>query len=150
MTGVQTCALPILFVPSSPRYFIVALKNKVKRASQKTLYFSNSIDQNYAYLLINSSLMYWWWRVRDGGMTLSMETIFSLPCPTFKIKNELILQLEKSEKTNKVYKQNAGAKQENVKHSRELLHKLNKLVTPRDYQKLIELHDNSDIEQFIK
>lgn len=138
-----------LFIPSSPRYFIVALKNKVKRSSQKTIYFVNANDRNYAYLLINSSFMYWWWRVRDGGMTLSMETIFSLPCPAFKIDNKIIDQLEESEKTNKVYKQNAGAKQENVKHTRDLLNKLNKLVTPRYYQKLIELHDNSDIEQLI-
>ena len=59
-----------LYIPSSPRYFISALKKPVTRASMKTLYFNSAEDLDKAYLLLNSSFMYWWWRVRDGGMTL--------------------------------------------------------------------------------
>ena len=61
----------------------------------------------------------------------------------------LVKELEKSEKTNKVYKQNAGAAQENVKHSKNLVMKLNNLISPQFAKKLIKLHDNSDIEQLI-
>ena len=103
-----------LFIPSSPRYFISALKTPVKRASMKTLFFQNEKDQNRAYLLLNSSLAYWWWRVRDGGMTLSLETLKSVPLPKFSLNSKLIDKLEKSETTNLVYKQNAGSAQENV------------------------------------
>jgi hypothetical protein len=136
-----------LHVPSAPRYFIPALKKPVQRASQKTLFFRSSEDRDYAYLLINSSFMYWWWRVRDGGMTLSLETITSLPLLEFKVDPEIVLALEKSEKTNKVYKQNAGAAQENVKHSKDLMIRVNQSVIPDYADLLITLHENSELSK---
>ena len=134
-----------LHVPSAPRYFIPALKKPVQRASQKTLFFASSADRDYAYMLINSSFMYWWWRVRDGGMTLSLETITSLPLLDFKVDMEIVSALEKSEKTNKVYKQNAGAAQENVKHPKDLMIRVNKAVIPEYADLLITLHENSEL-----
>ena len=134
-----------LFVPSSPRYFIPALKKPVKRASQKTLYFHNETDKEYAYLLLNSSFMYWWWRVRDGGMTISQETLNSVPLLDFKLDKKLVAALEKSELDNKVYKQNAGSAQENVKHPKNLLNKLNNHVIPDHANLLIGLHENSEV-----
>jgi hypothetical protein len=134
-----------LHVPSAPRYFIPALKKPVQRASQKTLFFRSSEDRDYAYLLINSSFMYWWWRVRDGGMTLSLETITSLPLLDFEVDPEIVAALEKSEKTNKVYKQNAGAAQENVKHPKDLMNRVNKSIIPEYADLLITLHENSEL-----
>jgi tRNA1(Val) A37 N6-methylase TrmN6 len=135
-----------LHVPSSPRYFISALKSPVKRASQHEIFFLTSKDRDTAYLLLNSSFMYWWWRVRDGGMTLSQETIHSLPVPSFTVKKNLVTDLEKSEKTSKVYKQNAGSAQENVKHSMDLILQVNHQVLPKFANQLIDLHQNSDIK----
>jgi tRNA1(Val) A37 N6-methylase TrmN6 len=134
-----------LFVPSSPRYFISALKSPVKRASQHEIFFVTARDRDIAYLLMNSSFMYWWWRVRDGGMTLSQETINSLPIPPFEIDKSLIAALAKSEKVSKVYKQNAGSAQENVKHPLSLVADLNDLIFPENANILIDLHGNSDI-----
>jgi hypothetical protein len=155
----QVCSLPrlgerisrtptpySLYVPSSPRYFISALKSPVKRASQHEIFFLSSKDRDAAYLLLNSSFMYWWWRVRDGGMTLSQETIVSLPVPKFSPNSRLAGLLEKSEDTSKVYKQNAGSAQENVKHPMELIIKVNRHVLPEFSSQLIELHQNSDIK----
>jgi hypothetical protein len=139
-----------LHVPSAPRYFIPALKKPVKRASQKVLYFATEEDRNYAYMAINSSLLYWWWRVRDGGMTLSLETLTSLPLPEFKINKKIVLDLENSEKTSKVYKQNAGAAQENVKHPKSLIDKLNQAVIPEYARLLGRLHENSELTRLIK
>jgi hypothetical protein len=136
-----------LFVPSAPRYFIPALKTGVQRTSQRVLYFRTSEDRDRAYLLINSSLMYWWWRVRDGGMTLSQETLLSLPMPGFEVDLDLVASLEQSESTNKVYKQNAGAAQENVKHPVELLARLNRLVSPEYAERLLLTHENSEFVQ---
>ncbi len=136
-----------LHIPSAPRYFIPALKKPVQRASLKTLYFRSSEERDYAYLLINSSFMYWWWRVRDGGMTLSLETITSLPLLEFKVDSEIVSALEKSEKTNKVYKQNAGAAQENVKHSKDLMMRVNNLIIPDYADLLMTLHENSDLSK---
>jgi hypothetical protein len=137
-----------LYVPAAPRYFIPALKKPVQRASQKTLYFRNAADRDRAYLLINSSFMYWWWRVRDGGMTLSLETIHSLPLLQFEVEDRLLTALQKSEKTNKVYKQNAGAAQENVKHPKDLLMAVNNCVIPEFASLLISLHENSELTTF--
>jgi hypothetical protein len=134
-----------LYIPSAPRYFIPALKKSVKRASQKTIYFDSEVDRDRAYMLVNSSFMYWWWRVRDGGMTLSLETILSCPLPDFKLSTSLIKRLEKSESENKVYKQNAGAAQENVKHPKSLIKALNKSVIPEYASLLVDIHDNSDL-----
>jgi hypothetical protein len=89
--------------------------------------------------------MYWWWRVRDGGMTLSLETISSLPLLDFKVDRSVVAALEKSEKTNKVYKQNAGAAQENVKHSKELMKAVNRVVIPEYADLLLSLHENSEL-----
>ena len=134
-----------LYIPASPRYFISALKTEAKRQSQHTIYFENEKQRNMAYVLINSSLMYWWWRVRDGGMTISQETLRSLPVPQFIAKQTLVKKLEVSEITNKVYKQNAGSLQENVKHPKSLIDDLNKTVIPQYSDLLIKTHENSDL-----
>ena len=89
--------------------------------------------------------MYWWWRVRDGGMTLSLETILSCPLLEFKLNESLIRRLEESETKNKVYKQNAGAAQENVKHPKTLISALNKVVIPQFASLLGDIHENSDL-----
>lgn len=133
-----------LFVPSSPRYFIPGLMSPAKRASQRQLFFGSIKDRDRAYLLINSSLMYWWWRVRDGGMTLSLETLSSLPVPDFNTDQTLVEELTLSEIENKVYKQNGGSAQENVKHPVELINRLNCLVLPEYAGLLLTTHQNSE------
>lgn len=135
-----------LYIPSAPRYFIPALMKPVSRASQKVVYFRNARDRKIAYLLINSSFFYWWWRVRDGGMTLSQETISTVPLLKFEVDEHLISALKRSEKTNRVYKMNAGASQENVKHPVELLNRLNRIVKPDHADLLISLHQNSELK----
>ncbi len=78
-------------------------------------------------------------------MTISQETLFSLPLLDFKLDKGLIAALEKSELDNKVYKQNAGAAQENVKHPKILLSRLNNHVIPSHANLLISLHENSEL-----
>lgn len=135
-----------LHIPSAPRYFIPALMNPVSRASQKVVYFRNAKDRKIAYMLINSSYFYWWWRVRDGGMTLSQETISSVPLLDFEVDEKIIAALKRSEKINRVYKMNAGAPQENVKHPVDLLDRLNRIVKPEHAELLISLHQNSELK----
>jgi hypothetical protein len=91
--------------------------------------------------------MYWWWRVRDGGMTLSFETIYSLPLVKFEIDNDLVEVLKKSEKENLVYKMNAGSVQENVKHETDLVARLNTHILPEFAQELLLTHTNSELDQ---
>ena len=91
--------------------------------------------------------MYWWWRVRDGGMTLSFETIKSLPLLDFEIDKKIINKLVKSETSNMVFKMNAGALQENVKHDSALISEINELVAPKYSKLLILTHENSELVQ---
>lgn len=137
----------VLYVPASPRYFISALKNPVSRTSLKKLYFRTEADMNRAYLLLNSSLMYWWWRVRDGGMTLSLETIRSAPLPVFKTNKRIVGKLEQSEKSNLVYKMNAGALHENVKHDMKLIREVTDSILPTYAKRLVLTHENSELVQ---
>jgi hypothetical protein len=78
-------------------------------------------------------------------MTLSLETIMSLPLLNLDVDSEIVTSLEESEKVNKVFKQNAGAAQENVKHPKELMIRLNKAVIPEYADLLLTLHENSEI-----
>mgnify|MGYP004656527685 CR=1 FL=1 len=137
----------VLYVPSTPRYFISALKKPVKRSSLKVIYFNNEKDLNFAYELLNSSLMYWWWRVRDGGMTLALETIESLPIYNYSPDTKIIALLEKSETENKVYKVNCGRVQENIKHPLEILNYVNENVVPDYSDKFLNVHLNSELKQ---
>lgn len=137
----------VLHVPSSPRYFISALREPVSRSSMKSIYFQNKDDFETAYMLLNSSFMYWWWRVRDGGMTLSLETIRSLPVPSFRRNSKLIRLLSQSEMENIVVKKNAGNNHENVKHPRSLIGALNEAIIPSHSQELLNIHENSDLVQ---
>ena len=135
-----------LIVPSTPRYFISALKCKVERSSFKTLYFYSKKEMETAYLLLNCSYMYWWWRVNDGGMTISEKTLLSLPIiDEMPIDKKLLTKIERSEKTNRVIKRNAGKDNENVKHPPILVREINSNLFPRFARALDLLHNNSVI-----
>ena len=85
--------------------------------------------------------MYWWWRVADGGMTLSAEVLKSIRFDSNLVLNEeLILKLEQEEKTCLVLKVNAGKINENIKHSEELLAELDKFL---GFEKIIYIKGNS-------
>ncbi|MBI5742307.1 MAG: Eco57I restriction-modification methylase domain-containing protein, partial [Candidatus Niyogibacteria bacterium] len=135
-----------LIVPSTPRYFISALKCGVERSSFKTLYFYSEKEMNIAYLLLNSSYMYWWWRVNDGGMTISEKTLLTLPVINeISVSKNLLTKIELSEKTNRVIKRNAGKDNENVKHDPSLVKEITNGLLPRFACALELVHHNSVI-----
>lgn len=135
-----------LFIPSTPRYFISALKGRVVRSSMKQLFFCNQEQLDLAYLVLNSSYTYWWWRTNDGGMTLSDRTLLSLPIPEELVVNpDLIREIEISEKENIVVKKNAGKDCYNVKHDLELIRRINESLLPLYSDRLIRLHNNSEV-----
>jgi len=135
-----------LTVPSTPRYFISAIKRSVDRSSFKTLYFYNTRERDIAYLLLNSSYMYWWWRVNDGGMTISEKTLLTLPIiKGISVDKNLLSKIELSEQINCVIKRNAGKDNENVKHNPSLIKEINRRLFPRFANALQILHNNSVI-----
>lgn len=132
-----------LYIPSTPRYYISASKKPLKRSSLKKLYFKTEQEMNKAYILINSSYMYWWWRINDGGMTLSLETIRTLPLIDFEYPDNLIKEIEKSDTEDMVAHSNAGKIQENIKRSYNLLYEINNTIMPEYSNTLEKTHNNS-------
>lgn len=136
-----------LVIPSTPRYYISALRKEVRRSSFKILYFYNEQEYDLAYLLLNSSFAYWWWRINDGGMTISEKTLLSLPIPDgIHIDKQLISKLECSEFINRVVKKNAGKNNENVKHNIKLIEEINQKLFPKCASTFKPLHNNSVFE----
>jgi hypothetical protein len=136
-----------LQIPSTPRYFISALRKPVERTSFRVIYLKNKVDFDTIYLLLNSSYIYWWWRINDGGMTLSEKTLMTLPIPpNLELADELVNRLELSEQMNKVYKKNAGKINENVKHEISLVMSINQLFFPLYAKQLMKIHNNSVFE----
>lgn len=116
-----------LTIPSTPRYYITASIRDLDRSSKHILYFKNKEDFLSAYLILNSSYAYWWWRICDGGMTLGLSTLLSLKVK--KVMNdELFNELFEEEKTHLVFKKNAGKLNENIKHSNKLINKLDNFL----------------------
>lgn len=111
-----------LHVASTPRYYTSATKRDLDRGSKHVLYFKTRAEMDRAYVLLNSSLPYWWWRCIDGGITLPLRTLLSTPIPSrLKATKSLVQQLEESEESGVVTKLNAGRQNENVRRPRELV-----------------------------
>src|SRR3989338_972221 len=143
----QTPTAHALQVPTTPRYFISANKHPVQRTSFRTLYFDTPESFNSAYVLLNSSYMYWWWRVNDGGMTISEKTLLELPIPSldpFAILR-FVKELEASERCSKVVKLNAGKQIENIKHPQELVRSITAFLFPEYVTHLSATHANSNL-----
>lgn len=127
-----------LFVSNSPRYFISASSQMMDRTGQIKIYLKDSDSFKKALIMLNSSYLYWWWKICDSSLSLTKKTLVSLPWVDFDYDQEIINRILQSEQTNKVYKKNAGKLQENIKHPKELVLSLNSLFL---HEEFIKLHD---------
>lgn len=127
-----------LYITNTPRYFITASSKKLERKGQIEIFMKDKQSYENALIILNSSYLYWWWRTSDSSMTLTKKTLLSLPWIDVVYNNEIINEIFDSEKNNKVYKKNAGTLQENIKHPKYLIIKLNSMFLKND---LIKLHD---------
>ena len=127
-----------LYIANSPRYFISASTEKLDRTGQIEIFMKDLESYNKALILLNSSYLYWWWRTNDSSMSLTKGTLLTLPWIDVSVNEEIIAEIERSQIENKVYKKNAGKLQENVKHPKTLISKLNSIFLEKDF---IYLHD---------
>ena len=73
-----------LYIPNSTRYFISAVHEDLNRG-QKVLSFEDSKYRDLVQVLLNSDFFYWYWRITDGGFSVSLGTLNGLPLPSEKI-----------------------------------------------------------------
>lgn len=120
-----------LTVATTPRYYISASFRPLNRRSKAVLHFRTEADRERAAIVLNSSLPYLWWRILDGGVTLPRRVLMSVPLPQLpEAQSTLIDEIKESEHASVVTKLNAGRLNENVKHPKELVAKLNDVVIP--------------------
>ena len=134
-----------LDVPVTPRYFLSAVKRVLDRGHVHRLHFATPTDRDRAYVALNSSLAYWWWRVYEGGITVSRSVLLTVPVPLDDAPPSLVASLEISERENVVVKRNAGRPNENIKHPWRLLRDLNRAVAPEFVDDLLATHANSHL-----
>ena len=119
----------VLYVPTTPRYYLTASKRKLDRGVCHTLYFADEEMMDRAYITLNSSYAYWWWRVADGGMTISREVLNTMRFDgEMAVDQSLVSKLIEEEVTCLTTKVNAGIVCENIKHSEQLTKEIDECI----------------------
>lgn len=121
----------MLSMPNTCRYYTSAVSGTMKRKGQITLYFDDEKKFNYAYCLINSSFVYWHWRLYDGGINYPVGLLLKTPVLYYflseddhnffkETKNEMCKRANEF-----VIKKNNIGIQENIKYPRQYRDKIN-------------------------
>lgn len=123
-----------IYMPNTCRYFTTASKTKLQRGGYLSIPINNRDVFNYVYAMINSSFVYWWWRIFDGGITYPVGLFNDIPVfydlLTDKNKQKLgklVDEMINEEDKYKTTKMNAGNIQENIKFPPFYRDKINKI-----------------------
>lgn len=126
-----------LTVGMTPRYYISAAYRNLSRGSKSILYFPTEEARDQAFLTLNSSIPYLWWRGLDGGVTLPRRVLMSTPVPLVPLKEkpfaELVRELRDTEDGSITTKLNAGKINENVKRDPNLVSRLTEALLGASY-----------------
>jgi hypothetical protein len=111
-----------LYMPNTCRYFTTASNKKLKRGGYMTISFNDLDKYNFMYCLINSSFVYWWWRIYDGGITYPKGLFNNVPIffdllsdQDKKFFSSIAGEMIRNEEKYIITKLNAGVVQENIK-----------------------------------
>lgn len=117
-------------IPSTPRYFITGSRRELSRSSKIVIYARDRESFDRLYVMINSTFSYLWWRIYDGGITLSRQTLLSMPVPNMSAEEMKAIVAEgvNMEGDYIVNKVNAGKNNENVKFPDDYRRKVNGFI----------------------
>jgi len=144
-----------LYMPNTCRYYTTASNKKLNRGGYLSVFLDDKDKFNYLYCLINSSFVYWWWRVYDGGITYPVSLFKSIPIfydllttDDKRYLGEIVDEMISNEDNFTVTKMNAGKIQENIKFPRKYRDILNQrflkiLSCNFDEHKFDLVHKNS-------
>jgi hypothetical protein len=147
----------VLSMPNTCRYFTSAANKMMNRNGQIVLRFSDIDKFSYVYCMINSSFVYWHWRIYDGGITYPKKLLMNLP-----VFYSILTEEDKEFFRNTagemisvsqqyiVTKSNVGV-QENIKFPRQYRDKINKKIisilgVDQDVKDLDVIHSNTALE----
>lgn len=132
-------------INNSARYFTVGTKIELKRDGYFDIYANSEENFYKLYLLINSSYVYMFYRMYDGGILFPKSILLKIPVLSINLSEKDVSEIKKvieSEKDFLVYKKNAGKNQESVKFSNEIRKKLNSIINlPNEIE---VVHKNSE------
>jgi len=111
-----------IYMPNTCRYFTTASNKELKRGGYITITFNDLDKLHFTYCLINSSFVYWWWRIYDGGITYPKKLLNSVPIFFDLLSNKdkeffssIATEMMIDEEKYIITKLNAGIFQENIK-----------------------------------
>lgn len=119
-----------LTVPSTPRYFITGSRRDLDRSSKIEIFAKDQDSFERLYVMINSTFSYLWWRIYDGGITLSKQTLLSMPVPNLSAEEmkQIVEDGISMEEGCIVNKMNAGKNNENIKFPDDYRKKVNHFI----------------------
>lgn len=113
-----------LWVPATPRYRTSASTRQLDRSSMIVLCFSDEGSMRLAYITLNSSIAYAWWRMHDGGITLTRTLCMSIPLvpsPGDDAVAEAFGRLVRLEPSSVHVKMNAGKRNESLDFGQDVI-----------------------------
>lgn len=128
-----------LTVPSTPRYFVTASAKDLNRGGAIEIYARDKEAFDRLYVLLNSTISYLWWRICDGGITITKDTLLNIPVPDIRADLDLIVQEGRNLENSCIkIKVNAGKINENIKFPDAYRKRLNTYM--------LDTLDNMDVE----
>lgn len=116
-----------LVIPSTPRYYLSAVRKDLSRASKIVIYAKTRELFDTLYLCLNSSVFYLWWRMRDGELSLKEEDLLSFPIQLID-NHSYVDNLIAMEEEYTTTKKNAGKINENVKFPESVRDEINAML----------------------
>lgn len=124
----------VIYIPTSLRYYTSASRRRPLRSSMTALSFDDETDMCLAYLTLNSTVAYAWWRMYDGGITITKALLKTIPIFRGAVDIDAVVQQAKTlmntESEHVNIKMNAGKPNESVKFPQSVLDENTALLIP--------------------
>lgn len=112
----------LVVVPKTAGYYVSAYEAALDRTKQGEWRVATSSDLDLLLLLVNSNVMFWWWRAFGDGFDVTREVIGSFPVPCIPKDQLTVLASEIRAAISRctVYKGYRGVQVPNVNLNKEL------------------------------
>lgn len=124
----------VIYIQTSLRYYTSASRRRPNRSSMTALSFDDETNMFLAYLTLNSTVAYAWWRMYDGGITITKALLKTIPVFRGAVDIDAVVQQAKAlmstENEHVNIKMNAGKPNEGIKFPQSVLDENTALLIP--------------------